>query len=96
MIRGPGGTPLIGTGTRLGARGWWTLLTLLALAAALVLAGCGGAGSGNPQQASGQEGQPPKDAGNSGDPKPDGGRLEHPSLGSADAPVVLTEYADYQ
>jgi hypothetical protein len=34
--------------------------------------------------------------------KPDGeaskgeGRLEHPSLGSADAPVVLTEYGDYQ
>jgi protein-disulfide isomerase len=79
------------------------LLTLLALAASLILAGCGGAGSGNPQQASGQEGQSPQDAGASGRSKPDGGRasgdagrLEHPSLGSADAPVVLTEYADYQ
>jgi hypothetical protein len=75
----------------------------LALAAALVLAGCGGAGSGNPQQASGQEEQSPQDAGSSGGSKPDGGwasedggRLEHPSLGSADAPVVLTEYSDYQ
>ena len=95
MILGQGGTPLIGTGTRLRARSLWTLLTLLVLAAALVLAGCGGAGSGNAQQASGQEGQPPQNAKPSGGSKPDG-RLEHPSLGSADAPVVLTEYADYQ
>jgi protein-disulfide isomerase len=44
-----------------------------------------------------------EDKGASDDTKPDrerasedGGRLEHPTLGSARAPVVLTEYSDYQ
>ncbi len=72
------------------------LLTLTTL----VLAGCA-AGGGNPSQSSGQEDRS-QTAGSSGETKPDGeaskgdGRLEHPSLGSANAPVVLTEYADYQ
>jgi len=83
---------------------------VLALAAAaLVLAGCGGAGSGNRSQGSGQEEQASKTAGSternepSGGKKPDkerasedDGRLDHPSLGSAEAVVVLTEYSDYQ
>jgi hypothetical protein len=87
---------------------------VLALAvAALVLAGCGGMGSGGSSQGSsqgsGQGEEAPEIAGSSGGKgssdvtKPDrerasedGGRLEHPTLGSARAPVVLTEYSDYQ
>ena len=85
--------------------GGWTLLTLLALFAALVLAGCGGAaGEGNPSHASGEEERASQDGGPKPEKRaggPDEGRaskekLGHPALGAADAPVVLTEYSDYQ
>ncbi len=93
MIRGSAeGTSLIDTGSRPGGQTGvpGTLLTLLALAAALVLAGCAAGGAGS-SQSPGQEEQSPQTAGSS-----EGSKLEHPSLGSADAPVVLTEYSDYQ
>jgi hypothetical protein len=82
----------------------WMLLILAALVAT-VLAGCG-SGAGSPAQSSGQEGkqqasqtadpsgQKAKDTGSS--EQASEGRLGHPSFGSADAPVVLIEYGDYQ
>ena len=95
-----GGTTLICTGPGLykTARGTLALLILTALAVT-VIAGCG-AGSSQPsgeQQSSGtsgSQGQKSEDTGPSG--RVSGGREGHPTLGSADAPVVLTEYSDYQ
>jgi hypothetical protein len=74
------------------------LLILAALVATLV-AGCGGAGSGGSSQAL-EEQQASRSASPS-EQKTEGTgssgqRLGHPALGDADAPVVLTEYADYQ
>ena len=67
---------------------------VLALAAALVLAGCG-AGGGNPQPSEG--GNEGEDARASGSSEPvETAELGTPSLGREDAPVVLTEYSDYQ
>ena len=66
------------------------LTLVVALLAALVLAGCGGAGGG-PSSAGGDGGEKADSAG--------GGKtaeLGTPSLGREDAPVVLTEYSDYQ
>ncbi len=60
-------------------------MLVLALAA-LALAGCGaGGGDSGPSGASGP--------GNTGG---EVAKLGTPSLGRADAPVVLTEYSDYQ
>lgn len=95
-----GGTTLIGTGPHVykAARGTLTLLILTALAATIFV-GCGG-GASQPsegQQASGSAGSPERkaaDTGSSG--RVSGERGGHPTLGSADAPVVLTEYSDYQ
>ena len=86
-----------------------TLLTLLA--AALVLAGCGGGAGGAPPQAS-EEGEQasqndepkkkdegfgkPEKATEGSDGRASKKGLGHPALGDADAPVVLTEYSDYQ
>jgi len=81
------------------------MLTLFLLAAlvATILAGCGRAGSGGSSQGSEKQQasrtaapseQKAEDAGSSG--QATGGRLGHPALGAADAPVVLTEYSDYQ
>ena len=85
-----GGRTLIGTGPNVQKRG--ALLVLIALLAT-VLAGCGGAGGSSQapeeQQASKTTGSPEQ--------KSEGaGRLGHPAIGSPDAPVVLTEYSDYQ
>jgi hypothetical protein len=74
------------------------LLTLTALM--ITLSACGSAGSysnaSDEQQAARTEvssGQKHEGEGSSGQGS---GRLEHPALGSAEAPVVLTEYSDYQ
>ena len=67
-----------------------------ALATALLLAGCGAAGDGGPSSSG--EGKGGADA--SGDAGANAGGetagLGTPSLGREDAPVVLTEYSDYQ
>jgi len=83
-------------------RGMVAFLILAALVAT-ILASCGGARSGGSSQASEEERasrsagaseQKSEDAGPSGQaPR---GRLGHPALGRQDAPVVLTEYSDYQ
>jgi protein-disulfide isomerase len=98
-----GGTTLIGTGPGVckTARATLALLILAALAVTVIV-GCG-AGSGGSSQPSGKQqasgtpgsqGQEAEDTGSSG--RVSGGREGHPTLGSADAPVVLTEYSDYQ
>ena len=83
-------------------RGWLAFLILAALVAP-ILAGCGRAGSGGSSQASDEE-QASRSAGSS-EQETEGagasrhtssGRLGHPALGRPDAPVVLTEYSDYQ
>ena len=83
-------------------RGMLAFLILTALVAP-ILAGCGGAGSGGSSQASDEE-QTSRSAGSS-EQEIEGagtsrhafsGRLGHPALGRPDAPVVLTEYSDYQ
>jgi hypothetical protein len=98
------GSTLIGTGPDVNTKKVGVLLILIALLATVsYLAGCGGAGSGDSSQAL-EEQQASRSAspseqktegtGSSG--QASGGRLGHPALGDADAPVVLTEYADYQ
>ncbi len=98
-----GGAPLTGAGAGpddnarngLQDRRLRVVFTLvLALVAALVLAGCGGAGSGDSEPSG-------EDAGPSGSSGPGGAggetaELGTPSLGREDAPVVMTEYSDYQ
>jgi hypothetical protein len=61
---------------------------VVALLAALVLAGCGG---GGPSSAGGDGGEKADSAGGG-----ETAELGTPSLGREDAPVVLTEYSDYQ
>jgi len=99
-----GGTTLIGAGPHVykTARGTLTLLILTALAVT-IFGGCGGAGNGGSSQSSGEQhssgsagsqGQKSEDPSSSG--RVSGERDGYPTLGSADAPVVLTEYSDYQ
>ena len=95
---------LIGTGpdAYVKGRGMLALLILAALVAT-ILAGCGGAGNGGSSQAPegvqasrsvGSSEQETEDAGSSRHAS--SGRLGYPALGRPDAPVVLTEYSDYQ
>jgi protein-disulfide isomerase len=87
-------------------RGTLALLILATLTAAISL-GCGAGSVGSSQQSAGR--QAPETANSSATESPGqkaedtsasgqigGGKLGHPTLGSADAPVVLTEYSDYQ
>jgi hypothetical protein len=98
------GTTLIGTGTDEYTQKVGRLLILIPLLATVsFLAGCGGAGSGGSsqpsveQQASRSAGSTEQRSGGAeSSGQASGGRLGHPTLGEADAPVVLTEYADYQ
>jgi len=95
------GSTLIGTGPDVYTKKVGRLLILIAvLAMASYLTGCGGAGSGGSSQPSEEQASrtagstEPEDEESSGHAS--GGRLGHPALGEADAPVVLTEYSDYQ
>ena len=98
----PGGGTLIGTAPDAHTRNLG-ILALLVLAALVVALSACGAGSGGSSQSSEKQ-QAPETAGTSeqetggaGSPeRASGRRLEHPALGSAEAPVVLTEYSDYQ
>ena len=84
------------------AQALFLLASLLTLAA--LLSGCADAGSPSSQRSgtpeggrSGEQtrGTPARDGGGEQTPKAGGG-LGTPALGAADAPVVLTEYSDYQ
>jgi protein-disulfide isomerase len=95
----PGGGTLIGTAPDAHTRNLG-ILALLVLAALMVALSACAAGSGGSSQSSekqenaGSSGQKTEGAGTSG--RVSEKRLEHPALGSAEAPVVLTEYSDYQ
>lgn len=65
-------------------------MILLALVAALILAGCSATGGGDASPSAQKE-----RAAKSPEPA-NSEKLGHPSLGEADAPVVMTEYSDYQ
>ena len=96
------GTTLIGTSPDPYTKKVGGLLILITLLATIsYLTGCAGTGSrgtsqpSEEQQASRTAGSTePEDEESSG--QVSGGRLGHPMLGDADAPVVLTEYSDYQ
>jgi hypothetical protein len=98
----PEGSTLIGTGPDVYKKKVGGLLILIALLAAVsYLTGCGGTGSGGSSQPSEEQQESrtagstePEDEESSG--QASGGRLGPPALGDADAPVVLTEYSDYQ
>ena len=60
-------------------------LALVALLAGVVATSCGGGATGKESAEDPTEGAPQS-----------GADLEHPSLGDENAPVVMTEYADYQ
>jgi protein-disulfide isomerase len=98
-----GGRTLIGTDPAVRAKGRGTLALLILAALTTILAGCGGAGSGDSSQPSAER-RASETADPSGRQSEDTGSSEraaakplgHPALGSPDAPVVLTEYSDYQ
>jgi hypothetical protein len=74
------------------------LFILIALLATVsYLAGCAATVSRDSSQSS-EEPQASRTAGSTEpeDEESSGGPLGHPALGEADAPVVLTEYSDYQ
>jgi hypothetical protein len=66
---------------------------VLALAA-LALAGCGAVGGDSGPSGGGDAGS--SGASGPGNTRGEVAKLGTPSLGRADAPVVLTEYSDYQ
>jgi hypothetical protein len=66
---------------------------VVALATALVLAGCGTAGGGS---SAGEGGGEEADSSGGGEAGGESARLGVPSLGREDAPVVMTEFSDYQ
>ena len=67
---------------------------VVALATALVLAGCGAAGGG--ASSAGSDGSEKPDSSGGGEAGGESARLGVPSLGREDAPVVMTEFSDYQ
>ncbi len=70
---------------------WWLFASLVLFA--LLVFGASSCGTAREQSAEeGAEDEPQS----GGDEEQAGADLEHPSLGSEDAPVVLIEYADYQ
>jgi len=66
---------------------------VVALAATLVLAGCGGGGGGSSAE---EDGGGEAASSGGGEGGGESAELEVPSLGRDDAPVVMTEYSDYQ
>ena len=95
----PEGSTLIGTGPDVYAKKKvGRLLILIALLATVsYLTGCGATGSrDNSQSSEVQEASRTGGSTELEDEESSGGRLGHPALGDVDAPVVLTEYSDYQ
>ncbi len=77
------------------------LLILTALAVAILIGCSAGSGGSSQPQAKQQASETTGPSGRKAEGTHPSGqvaakRLGHPALGSADAPVVLTEYSDYQ
>jgi hypothetical protein len=91
-----GGSELNGTDVRKLARGAFTLL--LAALTVMILIGCAaGSGESSPPSAERQAQKKSVSSQQKGEgPGSSGEQLGHPALGSADAPVVMTEFSDYQ
>ena len=88
----------IDTGRSRETRAPWPLFAALVLIVLLAAVSCGGAAgeqraktSLEDEQASVERSQAETE-----EPQGAGAALGHPSLGDEDAPVVITEYADYQ
>jgi hypothetical protein len=79
------------------ARRAFALLVLAALAATLST-GCAAGGGGSSQRSAERQAAKKVDAPEQKGEGPgsSGKQLGHPALGSADAPVVMTEFSDYQ
>ena len=97
------GRTLIGIGPDVRKKGGVLHILIALLATVSYLAGCASTGSRDSSQSSegqqasrtaGSSEQKTEGAGSSGQARSE--RLGHPAIGDADAPVVLTEYADYQ
>ncbi len=82
-----------------GRRPAWPLLAGLAMVTLLAAVSCGGA-AGEQQRAEGptedEQVSVDKSQVETEEPQESGADLGDPSLGEEDAPVVMTEYADYQ
>ena len=66
---------------------------VVALATALILSGCGAAGGGS---SAGEDDGGEAESSGGGEAGGGSARLGVPSLGREDAPVVMTEFSDYQ
>jgi protein-disulfide isomerase len=73
------------------ARRAFTLLILAELTATILIGCAAGSGGSSPPSAERHASEQKAE-----DPKPSGEQLGHPALGSADAPVVMIEFSDYQ
>jgi hypothetical protein len=77
----------------------WPLLLGLALITLLATVSCGGA-AGEQQRAQGstedEQGSVENSQAETEEPQRAGADLGHPTLGKEGAPVIMTEYADYQ
>ena len=79
------------------ARTTWPLLAGLVLIVLLAAVSCGGAAGEQRAKESDEDEQASVERPQAETGEPQAGvALEHPSLGDEDAPVVITEYADYQ
>ena len=81
-----------------GGRPAWPLLAGLALLALFVTVSCGGTSGKQSTKDTADNEQASADKLQVGtkEPQEAGQDLGHPSLGEEDAPVVMTEYADFQ
>lgn len=85
------------TGCSKQTRATWPLLAALVLIVLVVAVSCGGAAGEQRAKETAEDEQASEERSQTETGEPQAGvALEHPSLGDEDAPVVITEYADYQ
>jgi len=86
-----------GTGPCKKTRASWLFLAGLVLIVLLAAVSCGGAAGGQRAKEFSEDEQASVERSQAETGEPQAGvALKHPSLGDEDAPVVITEYADYQ
>ena len=85
------------TGRSKETRATWPLLAGLVLTILLAAASCGGVAGEQRTKENAKDEQASVERSQAETEEPQAGvALGHPSLGDKDAPVVITEYADYQ